>query len=331
MAEGSMVMKTKAAILIFLVALVVPVVLLSIQYQDTEKPRTVVQSQNTDMRRTVVLFFDDARVSQYDIALPLEESQYNIPLLREFGFHATFAVIVGSVDQPGSFTKEQMAELKADGMEIASHTVNHVRLSQLDSEQLRHELVDSKTKLEAMIHEPVSTLIVPYDEPLTPRVEKAIIDAGYSSTRPLNSTYWVYGQNETEVYSWLERANGTILLAYHQIRDYADYTPECEWFSSSLQPYAAEKCMTPPVLFENEMEYLHTHGYRVVSWRECLSAGCWHFSWPIPRDQLPSPDSLAHSPWSTLSNRYSEISCQEQLGLGMPTLSIPYDNRRSLL
>ena len=319
-----MVMKIRAVVLI-LIVVAAALGLLAIQYQNAEKVGGVVQCQSADKRGTVVLFFDDARENPYKISLPLEEN-VALSTIKEFGFHATFGIVVYSVDQPGFFTKDQIAELSAEGMEIASHTVNHLHLPQLGPEQLRHELVDSKTELEAIVHEPISTLIVPYDDLLTPQVEKAIFDAGYSSVRPAftknleNSTYWVYGQNETEVYGWLEHANSTVLLAYHEIKDYT--APEC---GSS----EGGKCTTPPLSFEREMKYLYAHCYRVISWRECLLTGCWQFSWPIPKDQLPSSESPADSPWSTFAARWSEINCREQLGLGMPALSVPYKNVRT--
>ncbi len=317
-------MRTKALVLILLVAVAASVAVLSSRYQNTE-PGTVTQYQSEDNHKTAVLFFDDARVSQYNTALPLQESQYDIGLLRKFGFHATFAIIVGSVDSPGFFTKEQLRELYADGMEIASHTVSHVHLSELSPEELRHELVDSKMELEAVIHAPVSTLILPFDDPLTPQVEKAIIDAGYSSIRPINGTHFVYGQNETEVYGWLERTNGTVLLTYHQIHDYTGM--ECQGWPASW----AGKCATPPTFFKDEMEFLHTHGYHVISWRECLSTGCLHFNWPIPRDQLSSSVLPADNICSTSTNGGSDSNCQRQLGQEMSTLPILYGNRRSFL
>ena len=48
------------------------------------------------------------------------------------------------------------------------------------------------------------------------------------------------------------------------------------------------KYMTSPASFENEMEYLHWHNYRVLSWSSCLDVKCLSFSWPIPTDLNPS-------------------------------------------
>ena len=75
-------------------------------------------------------------------------------------------------------TWDQVREMSRGGIEIGSHTVTHPILPNVDDEQLRHELVDSKIKLEHELGGPVTLFCYPngsYDE----RVEAAVREAGY--------------------------------------------------------------------------------------------------------------------------------------------------------
>ena len=77
-----------------------------------------------------------------------------------------------------AITWDQVREMSQAGIELGSHTVTHPILPNVDDEQLRHELVDSKNKLEHELGRPVTLFCYPngsYDE----RVEAAVREAGY--------------------------------------------------------------------------------------------------------------------------------------------------------
>jgi peptidoglycan/xylan/chitin deacetylase (PgdA/CDA1 family) len=75
-------------------------------------------------------------------------------------------------------TWDQLREMNQAGIEIGSHTVTHPILTNVDDEQLRYELVSSKSRLESELNSPVTLFCYPngtYDD----RVEAAVRDAGY--------------------------------------------------------------------------------------------------------------------------------------------------------
>lgn len=74
-------------------------------------------------QRTVVLTFDDGYADQYE---------YVLPLLRKYGFRATFYIIRDTVGTPGHLTWSQIRALRDEGMEIGDHGTEHVALSELD-------------------------------------------------------------------------------------------------------------------------------------------------------------------------------------------------------
>ena len=82
----------------------------------------------------VRLTFDDGNASDVEIALPA--------LLR-LRLEASFFVIGGRCDEPGSLSRADVRELARNGMTIGSHGMRHRPWRWLDDEALREELVDA--------------------------------------------------------------------------------------------------------------------------------------------------------------------------------------------
>lgn len=90
----------------------------------------------------------------------------------------------------------QVCEMSAAGMEVASHSVTHPVLSQLDDSALQYELVESRRQLEAVLGSSVPVLSYPFGSPsdYDARVMAATRDAGYR----LAASY-VAGRNDPRV------------------------------------------------------------------------------------------------------------------------------------
>ena len=73
------------------------------------------------------------------------------PLLREFGFHATFYVTSGRLGMPGYLTAEQMRELDSEEFEIGCHSMTHPYLSDLSEPDLKREILDAKNQIEQIL------------------------------------------------------------------------------------------------------------------------------------------------------------------------------------
>jgi peptidoglycan/xylan/chitin deacetylase (PgdA/CDA1 family) len=70
------------------------------------------------------------------------------PVLREFGFHASFYVTAGFLDTPGYLSTDQLRQLDAEGFEIGCHSMTHPYLPDLTDAELRHEIGDAKLRIE---------------------------------------------------------------------------------------------------------------------------------------------------------------------------------------
>jgi peptidoglycan/xylan/chitin deacetylase (PgdA/CDA1 family) len=73
------------------------------------------------------------------------------PVLREFGFHATFYLTAGFLGTPGYLSAEQVRDLDAQGFEIGCHSMTHAYLSDLPETELKREIVDAKIRIEQIL------------------------------------------------------------------------------------------------------------------------------------------------------------------------------------
>src|SRR5262249_16976854 len=90
-------------------------------------------------RRPVVLTFDDG----YGAAVVTL-----LPLLRRYGWPASFFVITGRAGARAFLTWPQIVELDRVGMDVGSHTVDHLELPSLDPAQRGREVLGSKRELQ---------------------------------------------------------------------------------------------------------------------------------------------------------------------------------------
>jgi peptidoglycan/xylan/chitin deacetylase (PgdA/CDA1 family) len=105
-------------------------------------------------RPAVILTFDDGRKDAITTALPA---------LSKRGMRATFFVITGSVGKPGFLTWSDIESLRAAGMEIGSHSVNHRHGPELSDDDLLQEFTQSRVDIESHLKEPVRVLAYPYN------------------------------------------------------------------------------------------------------------------------------------------------------------------------
>ncbi len=125
----------------------------------------------------VIISFDDGWQSQYRSA---------VPLLKKYGFRATFFIFTNGIGAKHFMTADQLRELADAGMEIGSHSRSHPYLARIaDARRLRQEIFDSRTKLEKVLGRPVTAFAYPFGH-YTPQIVELVKEAGYRAAR---STY----------------------------------------------------------------------------------------------------------------------------------------------
>jgi len=132
--------------------------------------------------RAVALTFDDAYENFYDNALPVLR-RYNFPGIvyvptKFVGGPATW--LTGEREKPALMSWSRLRELADNGIEIGAHSVNHVRLPDLQADGLRAEVVDSKAIIEDKLGRRVDHFCYPYGTHDQAALE-AVAKAGYLS------------------------------------------------------------------------------------------------------------------------------------------------------
>lgn len=133
--------------------------------------------------RAVAITFDDAYENFYEYALPI---------LQRHGFPATVYAIAGMLggsadwliadghDAPPLMGAARLRELLSHGIEVGSHSFNHIRLGEQPAELAFNEALKSKSALEDALGRPVDHFCYPYGSHNLQTVE-AVAEAGYKT------------------------------------------------------------------------------------------------------------------------------------------------------
>jgi peptidoglycan/xylan/chitin deacetylase (PgdA/CDA1 family) len=119
--------------------------------------------------KPVVVTFDDGSGSI---------SRNALPVLRKLHWPGVLNLKLGNVKPRGGISAAQIRMLTRAGWELDSHTISHPDLTTLGSASLRHEVADSRWRIQRQFHAPARFFCYPagrYDA----RVIAAVRAAGY--------------------------------------------------------------------------------------------------------------------------------------------------------
>ncbi len=121
--------------------------------------------------KPVVITLDDGYEDLYVAAFPI---------LSAHDFKAVAYIVSGFVGRSGYATSDQVLQMDHNGIEIASHTVNHADLARSSPGSVTRELVDSKLWLEHLLGHPVLDFAYPSGK-FNAQVVAAVQQAGYDT------------------------------------------------------------------------------------------------------------------------------------------------------
>lgn len=114
--------------------------------------------------------FDDGNASDLDFCMPA---------LQARGLTATFFVLAGRIDSPGSLGRRDLATLVRHGMSVGSHGMHHRSWRGMDAESTEAELVVARSEIESAIGQPVTQAACPFG--LYDRASlRSLREAGYT-------------------------------------------------------------------------------------------------------------------------------------------------------
>lgn len=154
-------------------------------------------------RPEVRLSFDDANASDAEIALPE---------LVARGLRASFFLVAGRLDEPGSLTCDQVRELHAAGMTIGNHGMTHRPWRGLGPRDQDQEYVAAREAIAEVIGAPVHDAALPlgrYDRRVVDRLHSLDYRSVHTSDRRwAREGHWMqprYSIHRGDSASWVER------------------------------------------------------------------------------------------------------------------------------
>ena len=122
--------------------------------------------------KPIILTFDDGYDDAYNFAYPI---------LQAHGYSGMFFIITGKVGWKGQATWDQLREMLANGMQMGSHTVQHVNIGltwRVSHTVAQQELQQSKQDLQAQLDIVIQQFCYPTGEPFhheKPVVQQAVM------------------------------------------------------------------------------------------------------------------------------------------------------------
>jgi peptidoglycan/xylan/chitin deacetylase (PgdA/CDA1 family) len=133
--------------------------------------------------RPVVITFDDGYADLYTAAFPI---------LSSHDFKAVAYIVSSFVGWPGYATADQILQMDHNGIEIASHTVDHANLARSSVGSVRRELVESKRSLERLLGRPVLDFAYPsgqFNAMVVAEVKQAGYDTAVTTTESVDHSF----------------------------------------------------------------------------------------------------------------------------------------------
>lgn len=194
-----------------------------------------------------------------------------LPILKKYGLPSTAYIISGYINQPEYVTAAQVKALKAAGVEIGSHSVDHPDLTALTSAQQTAELQNSQTALQQLLGVPVKDYAAPYGAFNAQVTGKAktyyqtyrTVMPGYNAKDNFNPMN-LYVQNITastttaDIQGWVKQAQATntwLILVYHEV---------------SNTPSGGSIYNTPPSDFDSQMAAIKNSGITVETMAQAM-------------------------------------------------------------
>lgn len=152
--------------------------------------------------KPVVITLDDGYADLYQTAFPI---------LQAHNFKAVAYIVTGFVGKPRYVTAAQVLELAQNGIEIASHTVNHADLARTSLPMVMWELIASKKWLQDLVGHTVVDFAYPSGR-FTAQVIAALQMTGYqSAATTIPGTY----HSQADRFTWPRvRVHGGESLLY---------------------------------------------------------------------------------------------------------------------
>lgn len=155
-------------------------------------PKEIIESSQplgycSSKAKKFALTFDDGHAGNYNFVFPI---------LRKYGFTATFFITTNLVGKENMVTWDNLKEMVKEGMDVQSHTVSHNPLTLLTNEQIKNELFESRELLESQLGVKVEFLSLPHGD-YDKRVQSIAKEIGYKAIFTSEPEYFSKSNSNT--------------------------------------------------------------------------------------------------------------------------------------
>ena len=124
--------------------------------------------------KSVILSFDDGWSDQF---------AYAFPVLKKYGYSATFFVFTNAIGRRGFLTWEELRAMLGAGMTVGSHSRSHPFLTKMaEPSALWNEIYESRKMLEKNLGVSIDEFAYPFGQ-YNPEIVSLVKKAGYASAR----------------------------------------------------------------------------------------------------------------------------------------------------
>ncbi|MDR2203718.1 MAG: polysaccharide deacetylase family protein [Nitrososphaerota archaeon] len=214
-------------------------------------------------QRVVCIVFDDGWLTQYTNALPI---------LDEYNFKATFAIITDNPDKrPAYMNWNQIVTLYKQSHDIGSHTTNHLNFAKIETASIEYQLSQSKQDL--LKHGiNATTFVYPEGEGAgNPDIEK-LVQQHYTIARGINKEYLNMSQafNQYALPSYTIR-NSTTLETFKDYVNQADASNIVIIYYQQISDGTVFTSVTTEN-FATQMQYLYDNGFTVQPLKQLFTS-----------------------------------------------------------
>jgi hypothetical protein len=225
---------------------------------------TYVYQQYTPVQgqKIVCVIFDDGWQSQWENA---------IPVLDQYGFKASFAIITGYVDDklPGYMSWSEIVKLAKNGEDIVSHSYSHQPLASLDNASINYQLSQSKADLNNKgISSPI--FVYPCGSGAGNPVVESFVQKYYLAARGIaNNTLNMSGSFDRFALPSYTIRNSTTLNMFKDMVNNANGSEVVMLYYHKIDRENVDTATTPET-FASEMQYLHENNFTVMTMAQLL-------------------------------------------------------------
>jgi peptidoglycan/xylan/chitin deacetylase (PgdA/CDA1 family) len=140
-----------------------------IGHMGLKTPRQWMDLESLHDAPSACISFDDGHLSNLSLALPV---------LQSLDLHAIFFITTDWINRAGFMDEDHLREIIKAGMLVGSHGCSHRYFSDLQVDELRHEMQGSKSRLEQVLNEEVPAIALPGGRD-HPELRKIAREIGY--------------------------------------------------------------------------------------------------------------------------------------------------------